>query len=116
LKVDTLTGQGNYDYQNTGVVSVGEVTPWNRYFVSGNDWRNGFYYGELTITNAGADYDQDGDVDGLDCLVWQRNPSVGDLADWHDQYGTPLAAAHTIPEPGTLALAALVLFPLSRRR
>jgi hypothetical protein len=34
-----------------------------------------------------GDFDHDGDVDGRDFLVWQRNPSVGNLSDWQEQYG-----------------------------
>ncbi len=64
---------------------------------------------ELKLTfGALGDFDQDGDVDGKDFLVWQRNPSVGNLADWQGQYGTPLAAATGVPEPSSLALAAMV--------
>lgn len=35
-----------------------------------------------------GDFDEDGDVDGRDFLTWQRNPSVGNLADWQDNYGS----------------------------
>jgi enediyne biosynthesis protein E4 len=61
----------------------------------------------ITIPNPG-DFDGDGDVDGRDFLVWQRNPSVGDLADWQANYGAgPLAATSVaVPEPtGALLLA-----------
>ncbi|TWU28477.1 hypothetical protein [Bythopirellula polymerisocia] len=54
-----------------------------------------------------ADFDQDGDVDGNDFLVWQRNPSVGSLGDWQTQHGNvlPLAAiANVVPEPASLTL------------
>jgi hypothetical protein len=33
-----------------------------------------------------GDFDDDGDVDGRDFLLWQRNPSVGDIADWQANY------------------------------
>ncbi|TWU29323.1 hypothetical protein [Bythopirellula polymerisocia] len=56
-----------------------------------------------------GDFDQDGDVDGDDFLLWQRGGSpaplsAGDLADWNSHYGapfqvTPLAA---VPEPATI--------------
>lgn len=51
-----------------------------------------------------GDFDLDGAVDGYDFLLWQRNPSVGPLADWEANYGTvvPLAATSTaVPEPAT---------------
>jgi hypothetical protein len=41
----------------------------------------------VTGTPDMGDFDQDGDVDGRDFLLWQRNPSVGSLADWQNNYG-----------------------------
>jgi hypothetical protein len=59
---------------------------------------------------ADGDFDNDGDVDGRDFLVWQRNPSVGNLADWQANYGTgPLTselAAASVPEPASVLLIA----------
>ena len=53
----------------------------------------------------GGDFDQDGDVDGADLVQWQRNPSVGSLTDWENNYGIEtLAAATAVPEPTTLVL------------
>ena len=43
------------------------------------------------VTTTPGDFDEDGDVDGRDFLVWQRNPSVGDLADWQANYGVGAA-------------------------
>jgi hypothetical protein len=66
-----------------------------------------------------GDFDNDGDVDGRDFLVWQRNPSIGDLADWQANYGvgTLSAASTAVPEPTSAMLtAALVFFQLSVRR
>jgi hypothetical protein len=53
-----------------------------------------------------GDFDFDGDVDGRDFLVWQRNPSVGDLADWQSNYGVGSLTANStaVPEPGSLIL------------
>jgi hypothetical protein len=54
-----------------------------------------------------GDFDNDGDVDGRDFLTWQRNPAVGDLADWQNNYGMgPLAAVGAVPEPSTALLIA----------
>jgi len=73
----------------------------------------------LVATLAG-DFDFDGDVDGFDFLNWQRDPSVGSLADWKANYGmgAPLSAATAaVPEPTTSALALLALcLAMSRRR
>jgi fibronectin-binding autotransporter adhesin len=68
-----------------------------------------------------GDFDQDGDVDGRDLLVWQRNTSVGNLADWQTNYGFgtgPLTADTTaVPEPTGIVLVAMAgLFVAARRR
>jgi GH35 family endo-1,4-beta-xylanase len=53
-----------------------------------------------------GDFDGDGDVDGRDFLVWQRNPAVGDLADWQSNYGLEgLAAMDAVPEPSCALMA-----------
>ena len=63
-----------------------------------------------------GDFDLDFDVDGHDFLTWQRNPTVGSLADWQANYGTPslLAASVTIPEPSGLGL--LCISAIFRKR
>jgi hypothetical protein len=62
-----------------------------------------------------GDFNADGVVDGRDLLVWQRDPNVGDLADWQNNYGTSsLAASTAIPEPGCLTLLIGLVF-LKRR-
>jgi hypothetical protein len=61
---------------------------------------------ELISTFAG-DFDFDGDVDGFDFLEWQRDPSIGSLADWETNYGmvAPLeAASAAVPEPSSMLL------------
>jgi hypothetical protein len=67
----------------------------------------------LSVGLAG-DFDFDYDVDGIDFLLWQRDPGVGALADWETNYGTVLtppltAVSQAIPEPSTLALTSLCL-------
>jgi hypothetical protein len=69
------------------------------------------------LVGAGGDFDADGDVDGRDFLVWQRNTSVGDLADWQANYGqgSPLAAdlsfigSSPVPEPTSIAIGVAAL-------
>jgi hypothetical protein len=75
-----------------------------------------------------ADFDGDGDVDGEDLLIWQQGLGTGgntsgdangdnmvdgaDLTIWRDQFGPgapATAAVAAIPEPGTLALAAVAI-------
>ena len=69
---------------------------------------------EIALPILAGDFDEDGDVDGRDFLVWQRNPSVGDLADWQANYGVSSSAASVaVPEPSVIAhclmLGALIL-------
>jgi hypothetical protein len=65
-----------------------------------------------------GDFDFDGDVDGRDFLVWQRNPSVGDIGDWQANYGVgALTAASTaVPEPNSISLALIALLGFLRSR
>jgi hypothetical protein len=58
-----------------------------------------------TASTDPGDFDSDGDVDGRDLLVWQRNPSVGNLSDWQTNYGTgELTSTVAVPEPTTMLL------------
>jgi hypothetical protein len=64
-----------------------------------------------------GDFDQDGDVDGRDFLVWQRNSAVGDLADWQANYGAGGASSSTaVPEPGVVVFCVLIAPLVLRRR
>ena len=62
---------------------------------------------EFDLDFTPGDFDNDGDVDGEDFLVWQRgdspNPlSEEDLADWQASYGTgSLSSSSDVPEPST---------------
>ena len=70
-------------------------------------------------TGLTGDFDMDGDVDGEDFLLWQRDMGVGDLSDWEANFGTSsLAAASTattsaVPEPTSGLLLAFGVFALS---
>jgi hypothetical protein len=66
-----------------------------------------------------GDFDLDGDVDGRDFLLWQRNPTIGNLADWQANYGNgSLVAGVTVPEPGSCILfcALVAAIPARLRR
>jgi len=73
----------------------------------------------LPSVGTAGDFDLDEDVDGADFLLWQRDMSVGNLADWQANFGTTAAvgAAAAVPEPSAIALALLAgSMLLSRRR
>jgi hypothetical protein len=79
-----------------------------------------WWYGlapEIEPPDTVGDFDGDNDVDGRDFLVWQRNPSVGDLADWQANYGTgSLNAATAVPEPSGVLMAWCALAMIGVRR
>jgi hypothetical protein len=91
---------------------------------------------DAVIQVASADFDEDGDVDGADFLIWQRGLGVGsthaegdadgdgsvdaaDLAPWRYQFGATDAAlpvGATVPEPMSLAVVALAVMSWTGRR
>lgn len=75
-------------------------------------YNNGALFGaNVTYVSGGlaGDFDGDGDVDGHDYLVWQANPTVGNLSDWEANYGSPLIVnADAIPEPASAVLLAVI--------
>jgi hypothetical protein len=91
----------------------------------------------LPGTDPNADFDDDGDIDGRDFLIWQRgfgltgqnDNTLGDadfsgtidgddLIVWQDQYGgaPPLAAAAAVPEPAVILLLLPGVFAILTRR
>ena len=89
------------------------------------------------VSTFGADFDEDGDVDGDDLAAWEGGfgsaPAAHMTGDananalatgfdfliWQRQFdngGVTAAAAATIPEPSSLLLTALGLLTLSARR
>lgn len=78
---------------------------------------------ELTGSGLSGDFDDDGDVDGYDFLLWQRgespNPlSATDLADWQNTYGAqqqPLATT-SVPEPATAMMLLLAAVGIYQQR
>lgn len=85
----------------------------------------------INVVPTDADFDDDGDVDGVDFQIWQRGYGIGslhsegdadgngtidgeDLAVWQNQFSTALSpAVATIPEPTTLTCLAIVLCGLT---
>lgn len=78
------------------------------------------------ITTTPGDFDEDGDVDGRDFLVWQRGGSpeprsTKDLNDWRTNYGSPglmsvVALGASVPEPGTILILAVGMICHGLRR
>ena len=68
-----------------------------------------------------GDFDNDGDVDGRDFLIWQRGESphphsADELAAWQQNYGAgELSATTAVPEPGTAILLLWASLGLCRR-
>ena len=111
-----LNSQG-YDYS---FVQTNESHSWGQ-------WRgllDDILMGLIGPATSPGDFDNDGDGDGRDFLVWQRGGSPSplsgiDLADWQANYGVgSLTAANVaVPEPGSLTLLiGLVLLRLPVRR
>jgi hypothetical protein len=74
---------------------------------------------EPIVTGIPGDFDGDNDVDGRDFLMWQRNPSIDDLSNWQQNFGSgSLGVSVSVPEPTNAVLAALCLlaYPLKRSR
>lgn len=73
------------------------------------------------IVSIPGDFNQDGNVDGRDFLVWQRDTSVGNLSDWQDNYGSQslmsiTALTESVPEPASLLSLLLGGVCLTMRR
>jgi len=82
---------------------------------------------DATLLTRDGDFDGDLDVDGFDFLKWQRGESttaplsLGDLADWELNFGTPFAlqavsTAAAVPEPASLLLVAIAALSLAASR
>jgi PEP-CTERM motif-containing protein len=67
-----------------------------------------------------GDFDEDGDVDGADFILWQTNTSVGNLSDWQSNFGDMAAVASfsAVPEPTSLLMVLLggLALAAARRR
>jgi hypothetical protein len=91
----------------------------------------------LPGTDPNADFDDDGDIDGRDFLIWQRGFGLigqndntlgdadfsgtidgADLAIWQEQYGgtPPLIASVAVPEPAGILLLVPGIFAILTRR
>lgn len=70
----------------------------------------GVYLDNISMGDAGVagDFNGDGDVDGRDFLVWQRNPGIYSLSEWQSNFGftSIVPALGAVPEPSALLLLA----------
>ena len=63
-----------------------------------------------------GDADGDGDVDGTDFLILQRDDPAG-IADWVANFPAPLTAAvSAVPEPASVSLVVMTLCMAALRR
>jgi len=107
-----ISDNGRYIVGIAEHTTLGGVTP---YVAKLPDW--------LFDDGLEGDFDEDGDVDGHDFLLWQRNPSIGDLEVWQNNFGNPTTGAASgnplaIPEPtsaGMLGLSAILILAGRRR-
>lgn len=110
------TGSGNEDGYPGGFNDQGQLA-FTAQFTNGS---SGVFVSNLVAAPlVTADFDEDGDVDGADLLMWQRSGSPSplsatDLALWETQYGSAIALPQTIgvPEPESLLLAAWMVVGL----
>lgn len=118
-------------YAATSVSADGRIIAGNGYNPQGNieGW-------VATLEPSNADFNKDGQVDGLDFLIWQRGIPNGsthaegdangdtivnglDLAIWTEQYGVALPhQVSVVPEPSTVTLCIFlsIFLGTSRRR
>ncbi|QEG33771.1 polysaccharide lyase domain-containing protein [Bythopirellula goksoeyrii] len=72
------------------------------------------------VANHVGDFDGDGDVDGQDFLVWQRDPNGGQLSDWQADYGMGAGlqtrTGSPVPEPAGGVIVGGLLLVVGRSR
>ncbi|MDZ4658253.1 MAG: hypothetical protein SH868_11805 [Bythopirellula sp.] len=120
IKIAAFIGSGNYGNVSNQLAGVGVLrsnlggpSSVNLANITGNQF--------VTLPVPSGDFDGDGDVDGRDFLVWQRNNgNATDLALWQEQYGAggALAASFAVPEPTSsvlLVFLAVSMFTKLRR-
>jgi hypothetical protein len=129
--MSTLAGNGGTTSLGSGF-TIGGAQDLNFSYAAPGETtlRGGFVKFVTGGAVANADYDDDGDVDGGDFLLWQRQSGstvtagtgadgsgngvvdAADLTLWRTQFGTTppaTVAAAAVPEPATMALVALAM-------
>lgn len=113
LKASSFGSTGSGTTQNVGTgegfsLAAEDAGGWSLAVVAsgGFEFLRATFLGSVGIA---GDFNSDGKVDGRDFLLWQRNTSVGNLADWKANFGTgSLAAVSAVPEPSSLVLIGAV--------
>jgi hypothetical protein len=89
--------------------ATGTVTGWGYETTKGMS----IVAGDVGEQSLAGDFNNDGNVDGRDFLIWQRggSPNSGshaDLVSWQTNYGTGALAANVtaVPEPASLLISA----------
>ncbi len=82
----TITNRGGQALAGTLSDGSGFDFVLNDSAVAGEDFFAADALLTVTLVTPG-DFNLDGNVDGTDFLLWQRDPSIGDLADWQANYG-----------------------------
>lgn len=68
------------------------------------------------LLGGNGDLDGNGTTDASDFFAWQRNPSIGVLADWQAHYAAGNSpSVSTVPEPSTMMLLLLAMGLLCNR-
>jgi hypothetical protein len=113
---------GNQNEFGTGPhlgLGLSSGTRWGAFDVDFFAYKEGIIVPTLADVGRPGDFNEDGDVDGRDFLVWQRGQSPSplsstDLLAWQQNYGAQglSAVATAIPEPASLVfgLGCLGLF------
>jgi hypothetical protein len=110
----TLTDSGGQDGRISSFNDSGVLV----YRLDFGSSGRGIFMSSIPPVSTPGDFDGDGDIDGRDFLVWQRNPSVGNLADWQANYGTGslVATNVAVPEPASVLLLMMVTAGACLRR
>jgi hypothetical protein len=116
----SLSEESNLDHLFFQIPVTGEYEFWITQFDEfGAAQRYGLAWWAAGVPQqVSGDFDFDGDVNGRDFLVWQRNPSVGNLGDWQANYGSSsLTASNTaVPEPSSFVTLSALIISLAARR